>query len=418
MGATAFIIAEVLGVSYLDVAAAAAIPALLYYAALFVAVDLHAAKLGIRGLSRHELPDPVAIFLKGGYLFLVPITLIYLLAGPQISPLKAAVYTIGVNLLLFLGRKVAELPARRAISIGVGAALLHVGFLASAEFVPGRTMALVYMAFIALLWLATRRRVDQTSRFVSGFIGQCGRGLQQGALAALEVAAACALSGIIIGMFMLTGLGLRLSGILVDLAGGNLPLLLVLTAIASLILGMGLPTVAAYIVLSVLVAPSLINMGVEPLAAHLFIFYFGIISAITPPVALAAYAASAISGANPMRTGLTALRLGLAGFIIPFMMVYSPRLIMQGEWDEIIIATVTAFIGAASLAGGLEGYFRVRMNLFERALMCTAGLLLIFQGLATDLAGAAAIAGSFVLQSLRTRGAVTRLAKANDDPTT
>lgn len=409
MGAAAFLIAEILGISYLDVAVAAAIPALLYYATLFVAVDLRAAKIGLRGTPRDQLPDPVAVLLNGGYLFLVPVTLVYLLAGPQFSPLKAAVYTIGVNLLLFFGREVSLLPRKLALTIGVAVAAGHLVFLLGADLFGGRVVAFFYIGLVVALWFLTRRRRDAASQFVHGYIGRCGIGLREGAMAALEVAAACAMSGIIIGMFMLTGLGLRLSGVLVDLSGGSLPVLLILTALASLILGMGLPTVAAYIVLSVLVAPSLINMGVVPIAAHLFIFYFGIISAITPPVALAAYAASAISGANPMQTGLTALKLGLAGFIIPFMIIYSPQLLMQGQWYEIVLATLTAFVGAAALAAGLEGYLIARMNLIERALLCVAGFLLIFHGLMTDLSGGALILLTIATQAMRARRSVVSL---------
>src|SRR3546814_20579853 len=201
--------------------------------------------------------------------------------------------------------------------------------------------------------------------------------LRSGAMGTLDVAIACASAGIIIGMLMLTGLGLRISGLLVDLSGGSLPLLLVLTMVASLILGMGLPTLGAYIVLAVLVAPSMVQLGVEPLAAHLFIFYFGVISAITPPVCMAAFAAAAISGAHPMKTGLTAFRLGIPVFIVPFIMVYHPAMILEGSTLEIIRVAMTGLIGAGALEAGLEGYLLPQMTLIERGAALIGGLQLI-----------------------------------------
>jgi TRAP-type uncharacterized transport system fused permease subunit len=217
------------------------------------------------------------------------------------------------------------------------------------------------------------------------------------------VAIACASAGIIIGMLMLTGLGLRISGLLVDLSGGSLPLLLTLTMIASLILGMGVPTLGAYIVLAVLVAPSMIQLGVEPLAAHLFIFYFGVISAITPPVCMAAFAAAAISGAHPMRTGLTAFRLGIPVFIVPFIMVYHPAMILQGSTFEIIRVALTGLVGAGALAAGLEGYLLRPMTIVERGAAVLGGVLLIMGDTATDGMGLALLAGLLVLQAVLLR---------------
>ncbi|MCL4744652.1 MAG: TRAP transporter permease [Burkholderiaceae bacterium] len=406
MASAAFIIAEILQISYLEVAAAALIPGLLYYAGLFVAVDLRAARYGLKGLTRDLLPRVGQVLVNGGYLLLVPITLVYMLAGPKYSPMKAAVYTISVNVALFLIREVLRRP-REQIQVLLPAIIAFHALVYGINEGWGAWPALgCYGAGLALIALWSHLSPHPVSTFLWGFVERVAAALRSGAHGALEVAACCACAGIIIGMLMLTGLGLRLSGLLVDIAGNNLLLLLVLTMISSLILGMGVPTVGAYVVLAVLVAPALIQMGIEPLSAHLFIFYFGVISTITPPVCLGAFAAAAISGANPMRTGLTALRLGLAGFIVPFVMVYNPELIMKGSWYGIVAVTLTALVGVAALATGLEGFWRRPLAWWGRALLVAAGLTLIKPGLASDLVGGILIAVVFAVQIRGSKRAV------------
>lgn len=211
--------------------------------------------------------------------------------------------------------------------------------------------------------------------------------LREGALGALSVAAACANIGIIIGMLMLTGLGLKLSGMLVEIAGQNMLLLLVLTMISSLILGMGVPTLAAYLVLALLVAPALIQMGVKPMAAHLFMFYFGIISCITPPVALAAYTAAGIAGSDPMRTGFQATKLGIAAFIVPFLFVYYPALLMDGPVLDILQASLTGLMGVVALAAAIEGYFMGLLSVPLRLLTLVSALALLHPEKYSDVIG-------------------------------
>ena len=403
MAAAAFVIAEYLGISYLEVAVGALIPALLFYGALFVAVDLRAARLGLHGSDKSDLPRVSKVLLDGGYLILVPGTLIFLLAVVKYSPLKAAVYTLGVNLLLFLIHRIAQQTRRDRVVLVPVLVLVHAAVFALGEWVGAWPAIAGYAAGLASVWWLSRDPRRTSALFLWQFVRSVGRGLQAGAMGTLEVAAACACAGIIIGMLMLTGLGLRLSGMLIDLSGGSIPLLLVLTMISSLILGMGVPTLGAYIILAVLVAPALVGMGIEPLAAHLFIFYFGVISCITPPVAMAAFAAAAISGSSAMGTGVTALRLGLAVFIVPYMMVYNPELIMLGEWYRILLVSATAMIGVFALAGGLEGFWLCRMTWWERAAFVGAGLALIEGGLLTDLAGVALIAAVLFVQVWRRR---------------
>jgi TRAP transporter 4TM/12TM fusion protein len=229
-------------------------------------------------------------------------------------------------------------------------------------------------------------------------------GLRNGGIGMLEVAAACACAGIIVGMLMLSGLALRLSGLLIELSGGNLSLLLVLTMIVSIILGMGMPTSAVYVILATMVVPAIVQMGVDPLAAHLFVFYFGVMSNVTPPVAIAAYAAAGLAGATLSRTGVLAFRLALAGFVLPFMWVYNPALLMLGDPVGVVWAVLTAIVGVLMLAGAVQGFaFIWHLRWYERVLLLAAALTIIKPGLMTDAAGAvlAGLAALSVL--LRTR---------------
>jgi TRAP transporter 4TM/12TM fusion protein len=203
----------------------------------------------------------------------------------------------------------------------------------------------------------------------------------------VQVAAACAAAGIVVGVASLTGIGLRMSEFIVTLSGGHLPVALVLTAIGAVILGMGLPTTAAYVVLAALGAPALTEMGVPLLPAHLFIFYFGALSNVTPPVALAAYAAAGIAGGTPVRTAVTALSLAITGFVVPFMFVYGPPLLMDGGFLPVILAFATAAIGVAALAGAVIGFVRAPLRVWERGLLTTAALCLLASGIRTDVVG-------------------------------
>lgn len=332
MGAAAFIMAEILNIAYLHVCLAAAIPALLYYMALLMGVDLEAAKTGLKGLPKEELPRVSTVLKEGWPLLVPPILLVYLLAIALVTPIKAASWSILATIIVSTIRKKDRMNLRKLI-----------------------------------------------------------KALEDGARGAIEVAAACACAGIVVGVFTLTGLGMVLSGLLIDLAGGNLLFLLFLTMIASLILGMGMPTTACYIVLAILVAPALIKMGVLPIAAHLFVFYFGIISAITPPVALAAYAGAGIAGASPMQTGFIACKLGLAAFLIPYMFVYGPSMLGKGSWVMILWTAISGLLGSACIAAAVQGWILTRLTLPLRIFLAAGGICLIKPGLLTDLMGFAVL---------------------------
>lgn len=339
MGASAFLIAEILGVGYLSVVAAALTPALLYYLAVFMMIDLQAVKLGIKGLPAADLPSVKKTVKEGGHVLLAPLVLLFLLIVVRWSAIYSAFWSI-----------------------------------------------------IALILLSCLRR--NTRMNAKGILNA----LKGGATGALEVVAVCGVAGIIIGCFSLSGLGLKLASLLISLSGDNILVLLILTAVASLVLGMGLPAVACYAVLAVLVAPALTSMGIYPMAAHMFIFYFGIISNITPPVAVAAYAAAGISGANPFQTGFKAFTLGIVGFIVPFMFVFGPELLFHGEVLSIILALVTSTIGVISISMAMEGIMLSRLKLYERLALGAASLLLIDVGWISDMGGLGLIAVVAVLQ--------------------
>lgn len=330
MGAAAFIMAEILGIPYVSICIAAVLPAILYFLAIFIMVDFEAAKTGLKGLTKQELPAPKKILKEAWYLFLPIVIMIYLLVI-QVSPMKAAFWSI----VFMVGIEIAQ-------------------------------------------QLIRKRRID---------FRRIGEGLEAGAKGMLIVATACACAGIVIGVVNVTGFGLKFSDFIIDMAYGSLPLLLILTMLSSLVLGMGLPTVACYIILAIISAPALVEVGVMPLAAHLFIFYFGIVAAITPPVALAAYVGAGIAGANPMTTGYIACRLGLAAFLLPYMFIYGPAILMKGDPLDIVLAAISGVVGIFALAAGLQGYLFQRLVVWQRIVLLIAAVLLIKPGLMTDIVG-------------------------------
>jgi TRAP transporter 4TM/12TM fusion protein len=318
MGAAAFIIPEYTGIPNSKVALAAFIPAVLYYACLFIQIDLEAGKTGLKGLSRDQVP-PLKGILGQAYSFFIPLlALIYALFILYLSPGKAALFAVGSIVLISF-------------------------FLRQTRF--------------RLSWIL--EALEKT-----------GGGL-------LELTMVVAVAGLIIGVIQFSGLGFILPFFLGRLAGENLILLLIIIGIANMILGMGMPTVAVYVLLAVLMAPILIKFGVGVLAAHLFIFYYGILSMITPPVAFAAYAGAAIAGSDSMRTGYTCMRLGILAYIVPFLFIFSPALLLMGPALDIIVSIVTAMAGCFMLGCTLVGYLFRNLSPFMRVLMGLAGIGLL-----------------------------------------
>ena len=318
MGVAAFLIAEFLAVPYGDVAVAAVIPALLYYLALFVQVDLEAAKHGLTGLARAELPRAGAVF-RSGSGFLVPIAVLF--------------YTLMID-----------------------------------NWEPGKAGM---SAVVATVIVGALRRTERlTLARLLGAMVETGRIL-------LDIAAITAVAGLVIGALQLSGLGFKFSALLVNMAGGSSLALLALSAIVCIVLGMGMPTAVVYVMLAVLVGPALVQLGIPPLGAHLFLFYFGMLSMITPPVCLATFAAASIGGADFMKTGWAGMRLGIVAYVVPFLFAYHPALLMQGSVVDVGLAVATAVIGVALLSVACVGYLFRPMGWGRRAGFGLAGLLLL-----------------------------------------
>jgi TRAP transporter 4TM/12TM fusion protein len=334
MGAAAFVMAEFLAVSYFQVTLWAAIPAVLYYVAVFFAVHFESKRVGLLGLPRSEIPRLGTVMRERGHLFIpILVILIGLIAGYS-APLCALAATLSCIPVAMLRKSTRE---------GIG----------------WRTV-----------WDA----------------------LVDGAKNSIAVALACACAGIIIGVITQTGAAINFTSVVVAMSKDMLVLALVLTMLAGIVLGMGMPTTPAYIVMVSLLVPAIIKLGAIPPAAHMFAFYFAILSAITPPVALAVYAAAGIAKANLWQAGWMAVRVGAAGFIVPFMFIFEPSLLMIGAWHEILHSFVTATIGTICLAAGLFGYLFRTARVWERVLLVAAAILLIKPGLITDLIGAGLLA--------------------------
>jgi len=338
MGSAAFIIAEFMGVPYLEVCIAAAIPSLLYVLSVYFMVHYRAKKLNLRPLPEEELPDLKAVLKRGAYLF-TPIFLIIGLLVSGRSPVAAAFWGI------------------------------------------------VSVVGLALLRKDTRIKPVKLIAALESAVKGC-----------VPVSLACAVVGIIIGCSCASGIGLSFTSTIVALSGGHLWIALILIMVSALVLGMGMTAVAVYITLAALVIPALVEMGVPTIGAHLFPFYYGIVSVVTPPVALAAYVAAGLTKADPVKTGYQAFRLSIAAFIIPFMFVYGPELLMIGTPLNIFKALCTSILGIILLAAAIEGWFLHRMNILERLFAIAASILLISPTLLTDLAGFSVAAVLFIYQ--------------------
>ena len=331
MGAAAFLMADIIETPYTDIAKAAIIPATLFYIAVFAAVHLEAVKNGLQPMEEHELPSAKAALIEGGHVLIaIPAFIGFLMNG--YSVMYSSLWSIVILVLLSCLKPSTWLVPSKIISTSKAAAQ-----------------------------------------------------------AVLPVAMATATAGIIIAVVTLTGVGLKFSSLIVTLSGGSLLVALMLTMAASLILGMGLPTAAAYILVATLAAPALINLGVNTLAAHFFVFYSAMLSAITPPVALAAFAAAALSGENPMRIALVAVKYGLVALLITYFLVFDPRLLGIGELQTLIMPFISGMIGTLALASSLQGWLLGQTSLLVRILLFIGAMLLIMPGFTSNLIGIACI---------------------------
>ncbi|MDQ0230676.1 TRAP transporter permease [Metabacillus malikii] len=345
MGAAAFLMVEFIGngITYWDIAKAAAIPAVLYFAGIWIMTHFEAKRIGLRGLAKDEMPNRKEV-LKKIYL-LLPIVMVVVLLMSGVIVTHAALYAILTAIIVGLINKETRMGPKQFV------------------------LALV-----------------------------------DGARSALGVAAATAAAGIIVGIVTKTGLGLKLANGLVDLAGGYLIPTLMLTMLAAIILGMGSPTTANYVITSTIAAPAIILLGVPDLSAHLFVFYFGIIADITPPVALAAFAAAGVAGGEPLRTGINSAKLAIAAFIIPYIFVLSPQLLMiDTTWLELVWVLITAISGMIAIGAGVIGFWMRKLHWLERIISVIAGLLLIYPERVSDISGLVIFIAMFVLQIINKR---------------
>lgn len=375
MGAAAFLMAESLGLPYITIVKAAIVPAILYFTGIFITVHLEAKKLGLKGLPKDQLPRFMPLLLRKGYMILPLVVIIYFLCAGK-TAVFAALMGIIACVLVGFGVSVSDLAHGRKPSFG------------------GKDI-------VEIMCTAARNIIS--------------------------VAIACGMAGIIIGIVTLTGLGLRLGNGLVMLAHGKLLLTLVFTMVASIILGMGAPTTANYLITSTITAGAIISLGIEPLAAHMFAFYFGIIADVTPPVALAAIAGAAIAKAKPMKTALNATKLAIGAFIIPYMFVYNSKMLMiNASALSVVMIIITAILGMFGISVALEGYGFNNTGFFynsrkgkatiiafdavERLLFAIAGLLCVIPETKTDIIGvsllAVLIAYQLILKKVRSAKAI------------
>lgn len=344
MGAAAFLMADFVGVPYIHIVKAALIPALLFYTGIMICVHLEAKKEGLQGIPRKQLPKLGKLLLERGHLAIPLIAIVYLLVTGK-TPMRAALWGIALAILASMLRSSTRISLRDII-----------------------------------------------------------KGLEDGARSALGVVVACATAGIIIGVVTKTGLGLKLASALIVLAHGQLLPTLFLTMITSILLGMGVPTTANYVITSTIAAPAIIQLGVPILAAHMFVFYFGIIADITPPVALAAFAGSGIARSDPLMTGVNASKIAIAAFLVPYIFVLSPAMLMINTTPvDVLMIIVTSVIGMIGIAAAVSAYFVTRAYWPERLLFFVGGLLMIDPNITTDLLGLALLSIAFVIQKLRDR---------------
>ena len=333
MGAAAFLMAEFVGVPYIDIVKAAVIPALLYFTGVWLGVHFEAKRSNLKGLPREQLPKMSRLLVERGHLAIPLVVIVYLLVTGY-TPMRAALVAIVLSIICSALRKSTRMKPIEIV-----------------------------------------------------------RGLDKGARNVLSVLVACASAGIVIGVVTKTGVGLKLASGLLTLSGGMLLPTMFFTMITAIVLGMGVPTTANYVITSTIAAPAIIQMGVPVLAAHMFVFYFGIIADVTPPVALAAFAGAGIAGGNALRTGVNAAKLAIAAFIIPYMFVLSPVILMiDATIPGLVVTTITAIIGMIALSSALIGYLADNCRIYERILLIAGGLMLINPGTMTDLAGIAIFA--------------------------
>ena len=346
MGAAAFLMAEMTGIPYSNIVIAAIVPAFLYFSGIMIMVHLEAKRYGLKGLPAEEIPNFFKLMFSYWYL-LLPLIVLVTMMMTGYTPARSALVAIVVAIIVSMFRKETRMSPQTFLDA-----------------------------------------------------------LEGGARNIIGVAIACSVAGCIVGIVTLTGIGLKLAGGLLSLSGGNVLLALFFTMIASIVLGMGVPTTANYVIMATITAPVVLKLGIDLLPAHMFVFYFGIVADITPPVALAAYAGSAIARSNPLKTGVQATKLAIAAFLIPYVFALNPSLLLLGSTPiQVVSVTITAFIGMFGVASAVEGYLFANMNPIVRIIALAGGLLLIIPGAATDIIGVVLVLLVLAFQKARSKKA-------------
>ncbi|MEN3010469.1 MAG: TRAP transporter permease [Candidatus Bipolaricaulaceae bacterium] len=389
MGAAAFVMVEVTGIPYVEIIKAAAIPAILDMTGLLFILHLHASKHNLRGLPKEQLPRFLPTFLKNIHLLIPIIGLIGMLVVAKYSPMKSAFWSILLALLV-------SLIARNTIVVGR---------MMRALFARGNPMPRHEKREASAPAAVEASGRQQLARTWVDFAKDVVFALEEGARSAVAVSAACACAGITVGIITLTGLGLRMSTIMINLSGGQLWIALLLTMVGCIVLGLGVPTTPNYIIVSALMAPTLVLLGVPLLAAHMFVFYFGILADDTPPVGVCAYAAAGIARADPIKTGIQGFLFDISAFVIPFLFVYNPALLLYGEVDpvQLVLGVASGLAGVLALSVMKEGWLFTRANLLERLLMAAAAIILIMPSWTMDLIGFGTVAAVLLWQLRKVR---------------
>ena len=404
MGAAAFLMAEITGVPYSTIAITAILPAALYFTGIFLMIHFEAKKLGLKGLPKDAIPNFFKLIAKNGYL-LLPIVILVICMN-YFSAGVSACFAILASLIVSL------------FPVSIVDKLLHK--TAEAKDIVKLFLPLIPVAVTLGMWLPFGASMMTKAVFCGivtcfavSFIAKKDAplsptvvidSLHNGAKNTIGVAAACGMAGLIAGVVTMTALGQLLLNTLVPIAQDSMFLALFLTMLCCIVLGMGVPTTANYVIMATITAPILIKMGIPALAAHMFVFYFGIVADITPPVALAAYAGSAIAKSNPLKTGVTATRLAIAAFIIPYMFAYNPKMLfIDAGIIDIISIIITSFIGIYAVASGMEGYHSVKLPWWQRIIILAGGMLLIVPETITDIIGVALVAAVIALQIIAGR---------------
>ena len=361
MGAAAFLMAEYMGIPYGQVALKAILPAVLYFAGIFISVHLEAKKLGLRGIDKRELMPAKDLFIK-----------VYLLA-----PLVVLVWLVSTNARTMAFAAAVSILV--AIAVGIPQTIVD-----------------------SVAWRREQGSGSAAARAVKETFKTIGASLEAGGKGTITVAVACAVAGCISGCITATGLASKLITGIVAVSQNSVFFALFLTMLCCIVLGMGVPTTANYCIMAATTAPILIKMGLPAVSAHFFVFYFGIVADITPPVALAAYAGSAIAKSNPMKTGVNATKLAIAAFIVPYVFAFSPALLFDNISGvlEVVQIALTAIIGIFGVSAGLEGYIFTKAPIWQRVLLIAGGLSLIYPGALTDIIGIGVIALMLVVQVL------------------